>query len=497
MPRKKKEAAEAEVGAIALIPVVAPKPKRKRKAKIVKVEAEPGVVEIMAQPADDGDAMVDDFDDDFEPLDGCDCDQCNEARARRGLVEPAPEPEPVPVVVEGAKPKRNPRARIGKKAVPKRSPDVPITSIRLLPPAPATLRKAIAILKDPANIEKVRAASNISHIAMVGKFHTDIQFDRVCHACCSSMVSQGNNFYNKGQKYKERYNADIKPYGAYEYWNDKKNVWQQAYVELSKRPEGSKRRFFNYRYMVTWTNERLKPEYHAPGKEFTKHQKAALKAWYLWLAKDSQWARFFVGPKDAKTLVECGCILDMSAPSFIVHLMAVSWRISGEYVEVVEEWFNLCNLKCDPHVAFGMAQNLKGWGDMDGVIEPCYSSGHNLMSNPTINGLARLATGRLHVEEWFNMQPAYSSYSTSCNYVYKGDGYDDGWFSKLPKELFSTMERENNSRWGGKAKVTVSVVRSDAWQHQWSAGWLWLNAQIAEVIQKKGWSKPCSEPSPT
>lgn len=402
------------------------------------------------------------------------------------VAEPAP---PLPTV---NKPKRKPRARVGKKVMPERNPNVDIASIKLLPPAPATLAKAIAILKDPENIEKVRAARNISHIAMVGKFKVDIQFDRVCHACCSSMVSRGNNFYNAGQKYMGRYNPNLKPYGAYEYWNDKTRQWQQAYVELTERPAGSKRRFYNYRYMVTWTNEKLKPEYHGgDGVEFTKHQKAALKAWYLWLAKDSQWARFFVGPKDAKTLTEFGCILDMSAPSFIVHLMAVAWRISGEYVEVCEEWYNLCQLGCDPHVAFGMAQNLKGWGDPAGVIEPCYSQGHKLMSNPTLDGLARLATGRLHVDDPFKLQPAYKSYSTSCNYVYKGDGMDDGWFSKLPKELKREETRKSVSRWGG-GDQKVTVVPSSVWRNQRDAGWLWLNGKIAETIQKEGYDKPCA-----
>lgn len=436
MPRKKKE--QEEVAVVEAAP--APKPARKRKAKLAIVEA----------------AVV---------------------------------LEPVPVAVKG---KRKPRARVGKAKVAWKS-DVDINSIKLLPPAPKTLAKAVAILKDPANIETVRKATNISHIAMVGKWHVDITFDRVCHACCSNMVATGNNIrQGRGNgNYKERYNAEAEPYGRYEYWNDKTNKWQTAYVELSE-PEGNKRAFYNYRYMVTWTNEKLKPEYHAGGVEFTKHQKAALKAWYLWLAKDSQWSRFFVGPKDAKTLVECGCILDMSAPSFIVHLMAVSWRISGEYVEVVEEWYNLCRLGCDPHVAFGMAQNLKGWGDVkDGVIEPCMSQGHNLMSNPTLNGLARLATGMLKVDDKTKMRPAFASYSTQCNYVYKGDGYDDGWFAKLPKETKVKVKRESKSRWSGTKMVEVEVCPASAWAKPWSAGWLWLNAQIADIIAKKGWDKPC------
>lgn len=437
---------------------------------------------------------LDDIDYDALPgvggaIEGCDCDMCAEYR-REFFAEQAAEQEAEDAarVAAGQKPKRRPKK-------PKRNnPNVPLASIKLLPEASITLAKAVTMLRDPALLAQVREAKNISHWAMVGPLHADVEIDRICHAGASINIQHGNNQPDPNNRYRYEWRPEN---NRWQYWNDKTKLWQDERVMLSAKPK--KRPFYNFRYMITWTNERVKPEYHGPdGVDYTKVQAKALREFLFWLRNKSHWSRFFVGPKDAKTLFECGCILDLSAPSCVVHMMAVAWRISGEMVEMPEQWWALVQKGVEPHLAFGLAQNVQGFdktADPNANIEPFASKGHNLIGRSTIQQLARLTSGMLYLtDKKGNLRPARTYYSTSSNYAYRGGSEDDwddddepngNWLDKFPAALKTCVEKPNVFN---PANVTKTYyIRASQFHQLWDSGFVWILTEVGKYMDKRGW----------
>lgn len=441
---------------------------------------------------------------------GCDCEDC--ANARRyyyeemeakvapladAIVEAA---APVlfaeaPAIPKVAKAKRVPK--------PRKQPDLNVNmrDIKLLPEASITLSKAVAMLRDPAMLEQVHAAKNISHWAMVGPLHADVQMDQICHAGAQYNISSGNNVSKRSGGQRQRHRQSPTNQYRYEYWNDVKKAWQTTPIDLSRPADGT-RAFYNYRYMITWSNEKVKPEYHGPdGVPYTKAQVKALREYYWWLRNKSHWSRFFVGPTDRKTLFECGCILDLSAPSCVVHFAAVAWRISGEMVEMPEQWYALVQRGVEPHLAFGMAQNVVGFdktADPNADIEGFYSAGHNLIGRSTIEQLARLVSGQLYMSDRSqNLRPARIYYSTRSNYAYQGgeeEGWDeddeDGggniWFDRFPKAAKHMTEKPN--RWNPAKMDKSYAMRASLFHHPWSKGMVWVLTEVGKYMDKRGWT---------
>lgn len=365
--------------------------------------------------------------------------------------------------------------------------DVSIFSLKLLSPSPTALKRAVDTLLDPANLNGVRKADNISHVAMVGPLHSNVSIDNICHSMCPNMIAKGNNRdevdWQYGVNMRLRF-VETEKIRLFEYLHPRTKKWQDEIPDLPQK----KRAFFHYRYMVNWSNDRQKPEYHSDGIDFTAEQKDSLHVYYSWLRNESIWSRFLVGPSDRETLYNTGCIIDLSAPSYVVHMIAVAWRIPGEYIELIEQWHHLVKRGIDPHIAFGAVQVLVGFDKPDGTIQVYCPAGHVLLYASTIELMARLVTGMLHVREKSFSRQARDFYSTFSNSAYTGrcDGFGEkSWLCTVPKSLKITVEVDGMF----SKKRKEECVSSAAFQNVYDPGWIYLMSQVGEFINKKEWKR--------
>ena len=342
----------------------------------------------------------------------------------------------VEVALAVAKPKRRPRVNKVKRT------EVNLRDIRLLPPAKTLLVKAEAILRDEANLEEVRKSKKITHIAVVGAHKTYKQFGYQCHANMPGVIS--------------RYD------------------WNGRSIE-------SKRRSYNYRYFVSFSNDCRKAQYYEENTPFTSLEVKAVRRWYSWWRNKSNWSRFFVGPTDTDTLFRCGCIIDLSAPSFVVHFIAVAWRMPAEYMEMVLEWYKMVRKGVEPHIALGMAQNVQGFYT-DEHIETMYSLGHNLIGIVSIETIARFLSGWCRITDKASLKPARESYETYVNYAYS-EQVSSSWLQTLPKKI--RQEKVIASRWSSSVQ---SVTPASAFRNPWDAGWASLMVLLNRFLARNGWA---------
>ena len=340
--------------------------------------------------------------------------------------------------------------------------DVKLADLPLAKPQPATLRKAMEILYGPLR-DEARRVNNVSSWVAVGQYSVVEQMDHVCHAGMYQVADDRTI----PAKYKKR-----------------GGLRKRKGVEQKERTD--KRRQF--RYLVNYTCHACKPEYWSGQPEchvpFEGQRLRAVMAWYEFLANRSHWARFFVGPKDMFTFLNYGHILDLSAPSFVVHFLCVAWRMPGEYIEQVDNWFELVERGIDPHMALGATMNIGGWNEQIGIVA---SRGHRLMTACKINAIAHFVYGVVTVtpEE---MKPANVYYTTSCNQAYgcrREYGNAKNWMDEAMEqpELVTTVITKR--AWGGD--VETKTLKLDAFRTVFDPGWQWMMRRVMEHRAAAKW----------
>jgi hypothetical protein len=327
-------------------------------------------------------------------------------------------------------------------------PNYRIADLPLDKQSKSEIAQATRTLKTQEHLDRVRAAYNISHWALVGPDKVEVTIDQVCHASVPYQIRNAIMYH-------------VPPKGKHP----------------AKRPS------WPYRYMVNWSNEKQKPEYHTGGVEFTPDDVVAVKAYYDWLRNRSHFARFFVGPTDIDTLFNYGMILDMSAPSQIVHFLCVAWRMPGEYLDLVVQWHILASRGVDPHIAFGMAQQVTGFQEGSEGVSPGSSPGHNCLARSSYDQMARLATGILYR---LDLGGARAHYDTGCCGSFNPYDGRSTWFDLLPDDLCTIKMVPgifNPARLVERKAVDPSHFAS-----VWSKGIIHIYTEVAKVIdQNKGW----------
>jgi hypothetical protein len=367
--------------------------------------------------------------------------------------------------------------------------NIRLRDIRLRKPAPVVLGIAENLLRDKR--DAARESQNVTNCAVVGIEKVDVQLDRVCHACLSSMLVHPDD---RDRKYESRWNAKANPWGGgYEYYNDQTKEWQQQFVYLT--PPKIKRRNYPYRYLVGWSNHQLKPQYAewdecAP---FRGERLRACQMYYDWLRNHSHFSRFFVGPRDVRTLSRYGYILDLDAPSFVIHTIAVAWRMPGESVELVEEWYHLVQRGVDPNLAFGVVQKVIGFhkGD-DGQLFTYGARGHVFCDVASTTTIARFAEGVAKYEppcskdcHDYMKLPARYTYSTSNLVAWEAvyGNSQNGWLKQVQKERPELLvEKEVPQLWGNPIKKTD--VAAGAFQRSYDPGFVWLLGKVGEACRE-------------
>lgn len=336
--------------------------------------------------------------------------------------------------------------------------DIHLRDIKLAKPATATLEKAKAILYGPLR-DQAREAKNVSSWVAVGPYSESAQISRICHAAMYHVKERRAIPAARTKKGKYRTRKG-----------------KQLISRMDKRPQ--------YRYLVNYTCHACKPEYWSKYPEshvpFDGKRLRAVMAWYDFLANRSHWARFFVGPKDMFTMLHYGHILDLSAPSFVVHFMCVAWRMPGEFIEQVESWFELVERGIDPHMAFGAAMCL---GFEDGKIESIRTKGHSLMGTPDITTIARFVKG-VAICTKAELAPSWDYYTTSCNQAY-GYRYGGSWMEEAKKIDALCTIVETPTPWGGTN--TSRKFNPETFRTVFDPGWQWMMRRVMETIALHKW----------
>jgi len=347
--------------------------------------------------------------------------------------------------------------------------DVRLRDIRLRPPCAPALKQALQILK--ANRDLARSAMCVSQAALVGTKQTKLFMNEICHAMLG---------------------REVVPYDT----RDHNTV---GFYAVMKKGVAAP-----YRYLVGWSNHEVKREYRKfddPQTPFKGEMLRDMTMFYDWLHNRSHWARFFVGPRDPKFLRDYGYIIDLQAPCFVVHFAVVAWRMPGEYHEMVLKWAYLVKKGIEPHLAFAIVQGIEGWDKPKGIIQPDRKSrGHKLIAPLSIEGIARIVTGTVTVENEKYLMPARRFYTTSVNGCYNPSSYNPvtrrysvDWLEtigyKWRKDKTHAKITIVPPLWwdkGGKP-TTRYELRSSLFQSPYDEGFMTLRYWVDGFIRKKGW----------
>lgn len=347
--------------------------------------------------------------------------------------------------------------------------DVRLRDIPLRPPVAPALDKAINILHDKR--DEARAARNVTQAAVVGEKHEAFAMNEICHAMMPRMVVPNGDPY--------------------------------AYPRVLDKGKPAM-----FRYMIGWSNHEIKREYRADTdlqKPFSGEMLRDITMYYDWLRNKSHWSRFFVGPRDPRFLRNFGYILDLQAPSFVVHFMAVAWRMPGEYHEMVLRWAHLVRNGVEPHLAFAIVQDVQGFEIPDGFIEKEQQwRGHRLIQMLTLEGVARVTAGVCQIDSLNRLISARRSYSTHCNDCYNVSHYDhlthkytQTWLDVLGDRYKRTNRayiEEHEDFWHRKSET--SKLYSAMFQSPYDEGIIDLSLRTQMIIRKKGWFTHVPTPAP-